>query len=342
MNNFSEKILNMKLRDDNTSMGGIAFEGETVRDFITDIEGEGVEINTLAELNDALVACGIEPITNINEESVVSTSESVDDDEKGLKLFQVEVGVLLPSTHPEFEYYNDAFNPAYGYKNENIWFTNSYVDAVKGATSYVEEGVNNTYGIVSEIGELSEDFIIDNGNVVEKETGVDFSEDFNDFSLNKVVFSIMKTGEKTFKNFVTNDEIITIRENLDEDNMSLSEFLAEDIKDFQLTFKDLFIKYQKYLVELPIISKFNSNTTNKFNLFVEALNNYGESLGYKDEFKEEFLTDNILVELVVDGEAIEDMRDLEGNYCPRINLNTQVGSVVRGALVYLSDIGLIE
>lgn len=53
-------VLGYVLEDDNTSFGGTAFEGETVEDFIeTTLLSKN---NSVEELNEQLVACGIIPI----------------------------------------------------------------------------------------------------------------------------------------------------------------------------------------------------------------------------------------------------------------------------------------
>lgn len=52
-------LLDYVLEDDYTETGGIAFMGETVRDFIEDSDPEKM---SLEELNRDLVACGIKPM----------------------------------------------------------------------------------------------------------------------------------------------------------------------------------------------------------------------------------------------------------------------------------------
>ena len=54
----------IELHDDGSGKGGIAFKGETLADFIEQWENETGRVGeeyTLAELNDALKECGIEP-----------------------------------------------------------------------------------------------------------------------------------------------------------------------------------------------------------------------------------------------------------------------------------------
>lgn len=54
----------IELHDDGTETGGVAFKGETLVDFIEEWENNTGRVGkeyTLAELNDALKECGIEP-----------------------------------------------------------------------------------------------------------------------------------------------------------------------------------------------------------------------------------------------------------------------------------------
>lgn len=54
----------IELHDDGSSTGGVAFKGETLADFIEQWENDTGRVGkeyTLAELNDALKECGIEP-----------------------------------------------------------------------------------------------------------------------------------------------------------------------------------------------------------------------------------------------------------------------------------------
>lgn len=50
------------LEDDNTETGGTAFDGETVRDFVEELDGVDPYEMGLEELNRDLIACGIKPI----------------------------------------------------------------------------------------------------------------------------------------------------------------------------------------------------------------------------------------------------------------------------------------
>lgn len=61
-------MFNLQMRGDvelHDGKGGVVFKGETLADFIEMLEQETGRVGkeyTLAELNDALKACGIEPL----------------------------------------------------------------------------------------------------------------------------------------------------------------------------------------------------------------------------------------------------------------------------------------
>ena len=48
--------------DPDTPFGGIAFAGETVRDFVEESNGWGEDISTIEQLNANLIECGIKAI----------------------------------------------------------------------------------------------------------------------------------------------------------------------------------------------------------------------------------------------------------------------------------------
>ena len=50
-------LLDYELKDDNTEFGGISYIGETLGDFISE-----VEVSNIDDINKILKECGIEPI----------------------------------------------------------------------------------------------------------------------------------------------------------------------------------------------------------------------------------------------------------------------------------------
>ena len=117
------------------------------------------------------------------------------------KVYQVEVGVLLNKDDEEFWSYNNAFDKQWGYYDENIWFTTSKQLAKKSALQYVKNGVQNTYAIISEVGELSEGMFIYNGNIVDK-NHCDYDSEFMSEYLEDTIESYAKLNNKLVKNFL--------------------------------------------------------------------------------------------------------------------------------------------
>lgn len=121
-----------------------------------------------------------------------------------MKLYQVEVGVLLNESDEEYESYNVAYDEKDGYYNENLWFCKTYEEAKESALEYVENGVEKTYAIISNINEVDEQEydINEYGNIIDKETGYDFDSEFVDYSLESVVKSYKKENGKIVEDFV--------------------------------------------------------------------------------------------------------------------------------------------
>ena len=55
-------VLDVELEDDDTPYGGIDHPGETVREYLESVAGDGAEIDTLEDLNEALIGSGIKPV----------------------------------------------------------------------------------------------------------------------------------------------------------------------------------------------------------------------------------------------------------------------------------------
>lgn len=59
----AKDFLNYELKDDDTEYGGISFEGETLQDFLDEVDIDRLNENTaMRYINAALKECGIEPI----------------------------------------------------------------------------------------------------------------------------------------------------------------------------------------------------------------------------------------------------------------------------------------
>lgn len=72
-------ILNIELEDDKQDFGGVAFAGETVKDFIEDIElDENMELN---DFNKILYNCGVKEINITKEDMLEILKKKLDDAE---------------------------------------------------------------------------------------------------------------------------------------------------------------------------------------------------------------------------------------------------------------------
>ena len=70
---------------------------------------------------------------------------------KAIKLYKVEVGVLLKKKHPDYESYSCVYDEKHAYYDENTIFFRNKQRAISFAKKYAKIGVVNTYGIVSEL-----------------------------------------------------------------------------------------------------------------------------------------------------------------------------------------------
>ena len=121
-----------------------------------------------------------------------------------MKVYQVEVGVLLNEHDKEYGSYNIVYDEKYGYYNENLWFCKTYDEAKETALRYVNNGVEKTYAIISYINDFDEqDFEINEyGNIIDKETGYDLDSEFTNYNLDYVVKSYKKENGKIVEDFV--------------------------------------------------------------------------------------------------------------------------------------------
>lgn len=119
---------------------------------------------------------------------------------KEVNVFRVELGVLLPKTHKEYNDYNQVYGGKNAYYDENEVLFMTKEDAICYAKYKVATGVKNTYAIVVD------EIINTNNEVVEeiKMSGWSFDIDMDDFTFDgtNVVFSLVKTENKQIENFL--------------------------------------------------------------------------------------------------------------------------------------------
>lgn len=127
---------------------------------------------------------------------------------KPIKLYKVEVGVLLKKEHPDYESYTQAYDKRHAYYDENVVFFRNKKNAKEYLKNYVFFGVVGTYGILSElvydqneIGYTNEDTKrilkdIDDCGIFEDYIDI-FGEDL--YSTKNVIFTRYKKSTKVFK-----------------------------------------------------------------------------------------------------------------------------------------------
>jgi len=127
---------------------------------------------------------------------------------KPIKLYKVEVGVLLKKDHPDYESYAVAYDKKNAYYNENEIFFLDKKTAKEYLKNYVFFEVVGTYGILTElvynqdeIGYTDEDTKrilkdIDECGIFEDYIDI-FGEDLYDTK--NVIFTRYKKSQKVFK-----------------------------------------------------------------------------------------------------------------------------------------------
>lgn len=117
-----------------------------------------------------------------------------------VNVFRVELGVLLPKMHKEYNDYNQVYGGKNAYYDDNEVLFMTKEDAISYAKYKVATGVKNTYAIVVD------EIINTNNEVVEeiKMSGWSFDIDMDDFTFDgtNVVFSLVKTENEQIENFL--------------------------------------------------------------------------------------------------------------------------------------------
>ncbi len=110
-----------------------------------------------------------------------------------MKVFLLELGVLLSEDSPEYSAYSGAYDKKHGFYDESQEYKSDLESAIKEAKAYVLAGVDNTYAVVSET-TISDDF-------ADSELSEVFVED-ELYDMESVVFSIAKRGGRLQPNFL--------------------------------------------------------------------------------------------------------------------------------------------
>lgn len=115
-----------------------------------------------------------------------------------MKVYLLETGVLLDKNSRDGSGYSAVYDKEYGYFDEWQVYMSDYNKAVKEASDYVRDGVDNTYAIISET-EL-------NGDYTDEELGEMPVED-EEYNPDSVLFSLRKHGTSLVKGFIRGKKI---------------------------------------------------------------------------------------------------------------------------------------
>lgn len=107
------------------------------------------------------------------------------------EVFLVDEGILLNRDDESFEMYAYAYDNQYGYYDEDQFYVKSRKDAIKQAKEYVEDGVENTYAVVSN------SYVSDDNDLSILEDESYLPED--------VIYSVAKINGNIVENFVKSD-----------------------------------------------------------------------------------------------------------------------------------------
>lgn len=119
---------------------------------------------------------------------------------KEVNVFRVELGVLIPKTHKEYNDYSQVYGGKNAYYDENEVLFMTKEDAICYAKYKVATGVTNTYAIVVD------EIIHSDVEGIEEIRGIGWNDsiDMDEFTFDgtNVVFSLVKTENEQIENFL--------------------------------------------------------------------------------------------------------------------------------------------
>lgn len=107
--------------------------------------------------------------------------------------YLIDNGILVTEEYDEFQCYNKVYNKAFGFYDENQYYETSKMIAIANARRYAEDGVDNTYAIVSAT-KLPDDFDFRSGYVEDES-----------YEMENVVYSVAKIGGEIIEGFLSRD-----------------------------------------------------------------------------------------------------------------------------------------
>lgn len=110
-----------------------------------------------------------------------------------MRAYLVDVGVLLFKGDPQFENYSVVYNKNYGYYDEGQHYVGTLEEAIEEVKSYVKNGVEHTYGIVSNT-TLDDDLGVEDLDEIDVEC--------EEYILDNVVYSVAKFDGELVEDFL--------------------------------------------------------------------------------------------------------------------------------------------
>ena len=105
-------------------------------------------------------------------------------------VYLVDAGILLSQDDEEYICYNHVYDKKHGYYDEIQYYVKDKADAIQEAKSYVENGVENTYAVVS-ISVVPDDYDFEEGYVFDE-----------CYQLADVEYSVAKINGEIVEHFV--------------------------------------------------------------------------------------------------------------------------------------------
>ncbi len=107
-------------------------------------------------------------------------------------IYLVDVGVLIHKGEHEFEDYSGVYNHQYGFYDEDQWYVRSEQEAIQIAKEYVNDGVENTYAVVSQEA-IDDDF---------DEDLEELEPSYHEYIMDSVIYSAAKMDSKIVEHFL--------------------------------------------------------------------------------------------------------------------------------------------
>lgn len=114
----------------------------------------------------------------------------------GVKVYLVDVGVLLTKKDDKNSIYFNAYDKKYGYYNEKLFYKKNREKAKLFINQYVSQGVENTYGIVIET-YIDEELIARENDNIEN-----IPVEYDDSSVDDIIYSMAKIDNQIVDDFI--------------------------------------------------------------------------------------------------------------------------------------------